>query len=152
MSDSAVCKPLKLQLIIKTLLSVLILSRYWQIGIFTLVTDASCVPGGVLSILFVHFILSALNIFKTSCTVEGGKVRSKLMQKLPGWSGYLDSDSNGMRSAVDFPLPQGKQANLFFTCLLLVAKLFLLRRICYIVKKKQNCVSPYLSCSSKYCL
>lgn len=42
------------------------------------------------------------------------KVRSKLMQKLPGWSGYLDSDSNAMRSAVDFPLPQGKQANLFF--------------------------------------
>lgn len=35
------------------------------------------------------------------------------MQKLPGWSGYLDSDSNVMRSAVDFPLAQGKQANLF---------------------------------------
>lgn len=36
------------------------------------------------------------------------------MQKLLGWSGYLDNDSNAMRSAVDFPLPQGKQANLFF--------------------------------------
>lgn len=58
--------------------------------------------------------LSALSIFKTSCTLEGEKVRSKLMQKLPGWFGYLDSDSNAMRSAVDFPLPQGKQANFFF--------------------------------------
>lgn len=72
---------LKLHLIVKTLLFVLILSKYWQIGVFTLVIEASCVPGGVLSILSgspptLHkpIFLSALNTFKT-VHFKGGEVR-----------------------------------------------------------------------------
>lgn len=38
---------LKLHLIMKTLLFALILSRYWQIGVFALVIEASCGPGRV---------------------------------------------------------------------------------------------------------
>lgn len=87
---------------------------------FPTCSKASCVPGGVFICSFCplhinpYSFLSALNIFKTCCTLERGKVRSKLMQKLPGWSEYLDSDSDAMRSAEDFPLPQGKQVNFFF--------------------------------------
>lgn len=46
---------LKLHLIIKTLLFVLILSRYWQIGIFPLVARQAVFQVEFLSVLFVHF-------------------------------------------------------------------------------------------------
>ena len=52
--------------------------------------------------------LSALSAFKTSCTLQGQKVRIELMQKLPSWSEYLGDNSNAVRSAVDFLLPLGK--------------------------------------------
>lgn len=106
---------LKLHLIMKTLLFALILSRYWQIGVFALVIEASCGPGRVLSILSASpstlhksIFLSALNMFQASCKLKGKNIRSKLMQKLRSWSEYLDGDSNATRSAVDFLLPQGK--------------------------------------------
>lgn len=44
-SGSSVCS-LKPRLLVKTPLLVLILSRYWQIGVFTLVIEASCAAGG----------------------------------------------------------------------------------------------------------
>lgn len=76
--------------------------------------EASCVPGGVLSILSgspstLHkpIFLSALNTFKT-VHFKAGEVRSKLMQKLADWSEYLDGDPNAGISAVDFLLPLGK--------------------------------------------
>lgn len=69
-------QPLKLHLIMKTLLFVLILSRYQQIGIFTLVIEASCVPGRdlfilsrSLSTLHRSIFLSALNMLRTSWTL-----------------------------------------------------------------------------------